>query len=64
MAIERLLGLMAEKKASDLILAAGTPPQIKINGTTVPVSQQSMTPDAVVALLREALTDEQWRQYE
>ncbi len=64
MAIERLLGLMAEKKASDLILAAGTPPQIKINGTTVPVSQQSMTPAAVVALLREALTDEQWRQYE
>jgi ABC-type multidrug transport system fused ATPase/permease subunit len=64
MAIERLLGLMAEKKASDLILAAGTPPQIKINGTTVPVSQQSMTPDAVVVLLREVLTDEQWRQYE
>jgi len=64
MAIERLLGLMAEKKASDLILAAGTPPQIKINGTTVPVSQQSMTPASVVALLREALTDEQWQQYE
>jgi twitching motility protein PilU len=64
MAIERLLGLMAEKKASDLILAAGTPPQIKINGTTVPVSQQSMSPDGVVALLREVLTDEQWHQYE
>jgi twitching motility protein PilU len=64
MAIERLLGLMAEKKASDLILAAGTPPQIKINGTTVPVSQQSMTTEAVVALLREVLTDEQWRKYE
>jgi twitching motility protein PilU len=64
MAMERLLALMAEKKASDLFITAGAPVQIKINGTTIPVSQQRLEPTAVVALLREVLTDRQWAQFE
>ncbi|MFM1991817.1 MAG: Twitching mobility protein [Pseudomonadota bacterium] len=64
MAMERLLGLMAEKKASDLFIAAGTAVHIKINGTTVPVNQQRLDPASVEALLREVLTDKQWAAFE
>jgi twitching motility protein PilU len=64
MAMERLLALMAEKKASDLFIAAGTAVQIKINGTTVPINQQRLDPIAVDALLREVLTDTQWALFE
>ncbi len=64
MAMERLLALMAEKKASDLFIAAGTPVQIKINGSTVPINQQRLDPPAIESLLREVLTDRQWSQFE
>ena len=64
MAMERLLALMAEKKASDLFIAAGTPVQIKINGSTVPINQQRLDPPAIEQLLREVLTDRQWAQFE
>ncbi|HMS81514.1 MAG TPA: PilT/PilU family type 4a pilus ATPase [Burkholderiaceae bacterium] len=64
MAMERLLALMAEKKASDLFIAAGTPVQIKINGTTVPINQQRLDPPTIESLLREVLTDKQWAQFE
>ena len=64
MAMERLLALMAEKKASDLFIAAGTTVQIKINGTTVPINQQRLDPPTIESLLREVLTDRQWAQFE
>jgi twitching motility protein PilU len=64
MAMERLLALMADKKASDLFIAAGSPVQIKINGSTVPVNQQRLDPPSIEALLREVLTDKQWSQFE
>lgn len=64
MAMERLLTLMADKKASDLFIAAGSPVQIKINGSTVPVNQQRLDPPSIEALLREVLTDKQWSRFE
>ena len=64
MAIERLLTLMAEKKASDMFLAAGAPVQIKINGTTIPINQQRLDPQTIVALLREVVTERQWTEFE
>lgn len=64
MAMERLLALMAEKKASDLFIAAGTPVQIKLNGTTVPINQQRIEPAAIETLLREVITERQWAQFE
>ena len=57
MAMERLLALMADKKASDLFIAAGTAVQIKINGTTVPINQQRLDPPTIESLLREVLTE-------
>ncbi|MFO0457624.1 MAG: PilT/PilU family type 4a pilus ATPase [Burkholderiales bacterium] len=64
MAMERLLALMAKKKASDMFIAAGTAVQIKINGTTVPINQQRLDPPTIESLLREVLTDRQWAQFE
>ena len=46
MTLERLFALMAEKKASDLFLAAGSPITIKINGVCVPISQERLMPSA------------------
>ena len=42
MFIEKLLQLMAEKKASDLFISAGSPISIKITGTIMPVNPQVM----------------------
>jgi twitching motility protein PilU len=64
MAMERLLGLMADKKASDMFITVGMPVQLKINGATVPVNQQRLDIASVEALLCEVLTDRQWSQFE
>lgn len=64
MAMEKLLALMADKKASDLFLAAGATVQIKINGSAIAVNQQTLEPQGVERLLREILTDAQWARFE
>jgi twitching motility protein PilU len=64
MAMERLLSLMAERKASDLFIAAGCPVHLKIDGTTVPVGTQRLEPASVDALLRQVLTAPQWARFE
>jgi len=64
MALERLFQLMAEKSASDLFLSAGSPITIKINGVCVPINQERMQQQAVVALLTERLSDAQFRELE
>jgi len=62
--LERLFGLMAEKKASDLFLAAGSPITIKINGVCVPISQERISATQVTDLLTERLSDAQFRELE
>ncbi|MGE0311590.1 MAG: PilT/PilU family type 4a pilus ATPase [Lautropia sp.] len=62
--MDRLLELMAQKKASDLFLAVGSPVQIKLNGITVPINQNRLDPEGVELLLREVITDRQWETYE
>ena len=64
MTLERLFALMAEKKASDLFLAAVSPITIKINGVCVPISQDRLAPATVVELLTERLSDAQFRELE
>ncbi len=53
--MERILRLMAEKKASDVYLSANSPALIKINGQCVPINTQLLPPDAPRALLAEVL---------
>ncbi len=53
--MERILKLMAEKKASDVYLSAFAPATIKINGQAVPINSQPLPADAVKSLLAEVL---------
>ncbi|AVO47970.1 type IV pili twitching motility protein PilT [Melaminivora suipulveris] len=51
--MERILRLMAEKKASDVYLSANAPALIKINGECVPINSQLLPVDAPLNLLSE-----------
>jgi len=62
--MERILRLMAEKKASDVYLSAHAPAQIRINGQCVPINAQPLPPDAPRALLAEVLPAERIAELE
>ncbi len=51
--MERILRLMADKKASDVYLTAHAPAMIKINGQTIPINSQVLPPEAPRNLLAE-----------
>ena len=53
--MERILKLMADKRASDVYLSAHAPALIKINGQCVPINAQILPPDAPKNLLAEML---------
>lgn len=53
--MERILHLMAEKKASDVYLSAHAPATIKINGQHLPINNQVLPPDAVMNLLLDVV---------
>ncbi|MEN9376738.1 MAG: hypothetical protein RL710_1895 [Pseudomonadota bacterium] len=53
--MERILRLMAEKKASDVYLSAMSPALIRINGQCVPINSQILPADAPLNLLSEVL---------
>lgn len=63
-AMKRLFQLMAEKKASDLFVSVGSPINIKINGTALPVNQQVMDSPTIITLLYEVLNDKQKKEFE
>ena len=56
--MERILRLMADKKASDVYLSAHSPALIKINGQALPINSQVLPPDAPLNLLSEILPPE------
>ncbi|HSV61682.1 MAG TPA: PilT/PilU family type 4a pilus ATPase [Variovorax sp.] len=53
--MERILRLMADRKASDIYLSAHAPAQIRINGQCLPINAQLLPPEAPLALLSEIL---------
>jgi twitching motility protein PilU len=53
--MERILRLMADKKASDVYLSAHSPALIKINGQALPINSQILPADAPLNLLAEVL---------
>ncbi len=59
MIFDNLFQLMAEKKASDIFITAGTPIHIKIQGHTMPINQQVMDPLMIQRMLHEAITPAQ-----
>lgn len=64
MPMNTLLGMMAERKASDLFISVGSPVQIKINGVMHLVNQTRLNPQQVEALLRKAINERQWARFQ
>ncbi len=64
MFIEKLLQLMAEKKASDIFISAGSPISIKITGTIMPINPQVMDAETCKKLIYEMLTPHQIETFE
>ncbi len=64
MILDKLFLLMAEKQASDIFVSAGAPIHIKIQGNTMPVNQQVMTPDMVEKIAFELMSPEQIAAFE
>ncbi|MDD2728060.1 PilT/PilU family type 4a pilus ATPase [Malikia sp.] len=62
--MDKLLRLMAEKKASDLYLSANAPVTIKIDGVYLPVNPQLLPTDAPYQLLAEVVTPEQLAEFD
>ena len=54
--LERILRLMAEKKASDVFLSARTPILIKISGQILALTDQPLTPSQPRQLLSEMVS--------
>lgn len=59
-AIQKLLEEVRNRRASDLLLTAGAPPQLRINGYLQPIDGVAViTPDAILKLVDELLTERQ-----
>ena len=57
--MERVLRLMAEKKASDVYMSANTPILIKIHGQILQLSDQVLSTGQTRSLLAELLSPQQ-----
>lgn len=62
--MERILRLMAEKRASDVFLSVGMPVMIKIHGQMMQLTQDQLTPQQPRQLLSEMLTPGQMEELE
>ena len=62
--MERILRLMAEKKASDIYMSAQSPVLIRINGVCIPINSQILQPEAPRQLLSEILPRERIEELE
>jgi twitching motility protein PilU len=64
MAMDRLFALMREKDASDIFLAVNSPIQIKVSGQMLPINQQKMDNNTIMALLAEVVSTERLTELE
>jgi twitching motility protein PilU len=62
--MERILRLMAERKASDIYLSAHSPVLIRINGSCVPINAQVLPAAAPLALLAEVVPEARIQELE
>jgi twitching motility protein PilU len=62
--MERILRLMAERKASDIYLSAHSPVLIRINGNCVPINAQVLPATAPLTLLSEVVPAERIQELE
>lgn len=62
--LHQLLTAMIEKGASDLHITTGTPPQLRIDGSLVPLKMEPLTPVLTKQLCYSILTEEQKVRFE
>ncbi|MCS7184543.1 MAG: type IV pilus twitching motility protein PilT [bacterium] len=62
--IEELLKIMAERKASDLHITAGSPPVLRIDGILVPTEYEKLTVEMCQKLIYSILDEKQRKKFE
>jgi twitching motility protein PilU len=62
--MHQLLGMMVQKKGSDLFITAGFPPAMKVDGKMTPVTTQPLTPQHTIELARAVMNDKQAADFE
>src|ERR1039457_2645000 len=62
--MSELLRIMMEKKASDLHIALGAPPMLRIDGQIVPTAFPKLTAEICQHLVYSLLTDTQKQRFE
>ncbi|WP_257296026.1 hypothetical protein [Endozoicomonas sp. YOMI1] len=64
MDIEKLLKLVAVKKASDLFITAGFPPSIKLDGRLIPVNKTPLTTTEAKDMVLGVMDEKQRLEFE
>ena len=64
MELQELFDLVTKQKASDLLISAGAPPVIRVNGKLYRTRGESLTPDETKKLIYGGLTEEQKKHFE
>jgi len=62
--LHELLKVMMERKASDLHITTGSPPQIRVDGELIPLDHPPLTPVETKQLCYSILTDVQKQKFE
>ena len=62
--LRQLLEDMVQRKASDLHLTAGVPPELRIDGAITPTEYEVLTPEKCIQLAYSVLSDEQRKRFE
>src|SRR5438309_10889312 len=62
--IDAYLQVLLEQAASDLILTAGAPPNMRKDGGLAPIAPDALRPDQVEQMARELLSPERWATFQ
>ncbi len=62
--LKQLLEDMIQRKASDLHITAGVPPEFRIDGAITPSEYEILTPDLTTGLAYSVMSDEQRKKFE
>lgn len=62
--LRQLLEDMVQRRASDLHLTAGVPPELRIDGSITPTEYEVLSPDKCLALAYSVMSDEQRKRFE
>ena len=62
--LRKLLEDMVQRKASDLHITAGVPPEFRIDGSITPSEYEVLTPETTLQLAYSVMSDEQRKRFE